>query len=164
MMYNNLEFLNIIEDILSSSKFIEIKGCIHHGISRYDHCLRVSYYTFLLTKFLKLNYREATRAALLHDFFTDEVKDLNGYKRLVEHPKKALINSKKYFELSELQEDIIIKHMFPVTIIPPKYLESWIVDIVDDFSAIYERVYSMRIQLVAGVKSFLFLIVGFFIK
>ena len=30
--------------------------------------------------------------------------------------------------------------MFPVTIRPPKYLESIIVDLVDDVASIYERV------------------------
>ena len=29
--------------------------------------------------------------------------------------------------------------MFPITFTPPKYMESWIVDIVDDISAIAEQ-------------------------
>ena len=59
------------------------------------------------------------------------------------HPYKALTNSKKYFDLTELEKDIIINHMF--TTLPhkiPKYLESWIVSMVDKVIATYEFYYS----------------------
>ncbi len=96
----------------------------------------------MVTKNLKLNYKEATFAALIHDFFNDEVKDENGYKRLVDHPKHALKNAMRYFELTDLQKDIIAKHMFPVTLTPPKYKESVLVSLIDKYSSINERVYS----------------------
>lgn len=139
--YKNKEFNSIVSDILSLKEFDELKKCKHHGITRHNHCLRVSYHTYKITKFLHLNYKSATRAALLHDFFTDEVKDLNGLKRLQKHPKYALENAKKYFEISKLEENIIITHMFPVTIRPPRYIESFLVDIIDDVDSIYERCY-----------------------
>ena len=53
--------------------------------------------------------------------------------------------------------------MFPVTFRPPKYLESWIVDLADDFAAIYERTYTTKNELSAAT-SFLFLVVVNFIK
>ena len=52
--------------------------------------------------------------------------------------------------------------MFPVTIIPPRYIESWIVDIIDDISAIYDKVYSMRKQLATIFNSFILFIIGIF--
>ena len=61
------------------------------------------------------------------------------FLKVTKHPEIAVNNSKKYFELSEFQEDIIRTHMWPCTLRPPKYLESWIVDVVDDISAIKER-------------------------
>ena len=56
-----------------------------------------------------------------------------------------------------MQEDIIKTHMFPITLTPPKYLESWIVDIVDDIAAVYEKVFSVRKELSAAT-TFLFLL------
>ena len=139
--YKNKEFNDIVLDILELDEFNKLKNCTHHGIDRHNHCLRVSYYTYKITKILHLNYKSATRAALLHDFFIDEVKDLNGLKRLQKHPKYALENAKKYFEISKLEEDIIITHMFPITIRPPRYIESFLVDLIDDVASIYERCY-----------------------
>ncbi len=158
MRRKKCEFYNIIEDIYKHEEFIKLNNCRHHGITRYDHCLRVSYYTYLITKVLHLNYKEATRAALLHDFFTDEVENYNAVKKLTKHPEIAVENASKYFELSELQKDIIRTHMWPCTFLPPKYLESWIVDLVDDFSAIFERGYVTKNSL-QTVGSFIFVFI-----
>ena len=136
------EFLEIVQPILDLEEFNNTKFQRHHGITRYDHSMNVAYITYVVTKNLKLNYKEATFAALIHDFFNDEVKDENGYKRLVDHPKHALKNAMRYFELTDLQKDIIAKHMFPVTLTPPKYKESILVSLIDKYSSINERVYS----------------------
>ena len=40
-------------------------------------------------------------------------------------------NSEKYFGLNYKEKDIIEKHMFPVTPYAPKYMESYIVSLVD---------------------------------
>lgn len=130
----------ITNDISLNPEFMKLNNCIHHGISRLDHSYRVAYYSYKIMKALKLNYVEGTRAALLHDFFTDDVSEMAAINRFRRHPKCALENAKKYFDITPLQEDIIVKHMFPVTLTPPKYLESVIVDIVDDLSSIYERI------------------------
>jgi uncharacterized protein len=120
--------------------------------------MRVAIYTYKITKFLHLNYEEATIAALLHDFFTEEVKEKNALAKLRQHPNYAVINATKYFDLSNLQIDIIKTHMFPVTFTPPKYLESWIVDLIDDVSAVYERAYSTKKQL-GSATTFMFLFI-----
>ena len=85
------EFYDIINDIYKHDEFMKLNDCRHHGITRYDHCLRVSYYTYLITKALHLNYKEATRAALLHDFFTDEVLTFNVVHKITKHPDIAVI-------------------------------------------------------------------------
>lgn len=156
------EFNSIIEPYLIN-EFNKLKDINHHGITRYDHSIRVAYYTYLVTKVLHINYEEATIAALLHDFFTDEVDNEMSIFKLRRHPKHALNNASKYFYLTDLQKDIISTHMFPVTFTPPKYLESWIVDIVDDISAIYEKAYSTRRELSAAT-TFLFIILMNYIR
>lgn len=156
------EFNEIIKPYLIE-EFDKLKDVNHHGITRYDHSIRVAYYTYFVTKFLGFNYEEATIAALLHDFFTDEVENELGIFKLRRHPKHALNNASKYFYLTDLQKDIISTHMFPITFTPPKYLESWIVDIVDDISAIYEKAYSLRKEISAAT-TFLFILLMNYIK
>lgn len=155
--YNDCEFFDIVNHILENEEFRKLDDIRHHGITRLNHCMRVAYYSYLITKFLRLNYVEVTEAALLHDFFTNELESKNMIVSLIRHPYIALDNSKKYFNLSIMQEDIIKTHMFPVSLVPPKYIESWIVDIIDDICAIYERFYSTRKELNAA-STFLFLL------
>lgn len=161
--YKDGEFHRIVKPLLENSNFNETKNLVHHGISRYEHSMRVAYFSYKITKFLKLDYKETTEAALLHDFFTNEVEDENQIAKLRRHPKCAAANAKKYFEISEKQEDIILTHMFPVTFTPPKYLESWIVDLVDDVASIYERGSTMKKNLQAAT-TFLFVLIINYIK
>lgn len=139
-IYNDWEYISIINDILNDEQFLKIKNCKHHGTTRLEHSLRVSYYSYLITKKCKLDYIKTARAGLLHDFFVSE--DLSPKKRhfsVIFHPYKSLENACGHFELSDLEKDIIINHMFPT--LPhkvPKYMESWIVSFVDKMIAIYE--------------------------
>ena len=132
------EYLEIISEILSNSEFIKRKEYHHHeNRSVYTHSLIVSYYSFLIAKKIKLDYRSAAIAGLLHDFYYEDwqqkpkkgLKNLHGFV----HAKEAAENSKKHFSnlINEKISDSIIKHMFPLTLLPPKYFEGWIITIVD---------------------------------
>ncbi|MEE1504614.1 MAG: hypothetical protein UGF89_10270, partial [Acutalibacteraceae bacterium] len=44
--------------------------------------------------------------------------------------------------LNKKEEDIIKKHMWPLTVIPPKYLESFVVTSMDKYCATIEMIYS----------------------
>ena len=139
-IYNDYQYFNYVNDIMENDKFMKLKECVHHGTSRFDHSLRVSYYSYRVTKALGLRYVETARGGLLHDFFVND--DLSYKKQkfsMFFHPYPALSNSKKYFNVNDLEEDIIINHMFPT--LPhkiPKNIESWIVSIVDKIVAVYE--------------------------
>ena len=122
--YTDEEFENIIRPILEVEEFNRLKYITHHGITRYDHSMRVAYLSYKVSKSLRLNYQEVTEAALLHDFFLDEVDQESRINRLRMHPECAVKNASKYFDLTDRQVDIIRTHMFPVTFAPPKYLES----------------------------------------
>jgi len=136
----NREYINIVSDILDNDKFLVIKKYKHHGINRLEHSMRVSYYSYLVAKKLKLNYIETARGGLLHDFFLKE--DLEPKKQkfcFAVHPYRSLENANNNFNLSDLEKDIIINHMFPT--LPhkiPKYVESWLVSFIDKIVAIYE--------------------------
>lgn len=136
----NQEFDLLIKDIINNPNFRELDNEMHHGISRYRHSYRVAEGVYKLTKKLHFNYKEATRAALLHDFYFNYQLEENGEaKNLVEHPNMALLNASKYYELSELQKNMIASHMFPLSKVLPKYKESICITIVDKVVAIYEQ-------------------------
>ncbi len=153
-VYPDIEFNQIIEPIISHKEYQTMKNCIHHGMNRYDHMIRVSYYSYKITKFLHLNYKATARGSVLHDFFHDE-DTVSKSKRLVKHADQALSNSLQYFELDDLEQDIIKTHMFPLGHRIPKYLESWIVDIVDDVASVFEKTYVVKENMSAGLTMIL---------
>jgi len=54
------------------------------------------------------------------------------------HPRLAVRNARKLTKLNKVEEDIIIKHMWGLTIAPPRYKEAYIVTLVDKYWAIKE--------------------------
>ena len=159
--YPSEEFNNIIMPIVSNSEYQKTKSCVHHGMDRYSHMMRVAYYSYKVTKFCHLDYRSTTRGAVLHDFFLDEYDEKKAHM-LVNHPKIALENSKKYFDLNDLEQDIIKAHMFPVGKTLPRYLESWIVNIVDDLACFYERSYVLKESMSVVFSMVILLFMVFF--
>lgn len=141
-MYSYIEFNNIIYDIAKNPIVLKMKDFRqHYNCSCYTHCLTVSYYCFLICKKFNLDYKSAARAAMVHDLFLydwrikqPKRKGLHAFK----HPYIAYKKASKLFEFNEKEKDIIIKHMWPVTIIPPKYIESYIITLVDKYCALQE--------------------------
>ena len=54
------------------------------------------------------------------------------------HPGAALKNAEQDFDLSDRERDIIKKHMFPLTLTPPAFKESFLVSLVDKGCSVYE--------------------------
>ena len=139
-IYNDYEYINIVDDIIFNNNFNKLKEERHHGLTRFDHSLRVSYYSYLIAKKMGFKYKDAARGGLLHDYFT--MNELTTRKRsfsMFFHPYYAYNNATKEFNLTDIEKDIIINHMFPT--LPhkiPKYIESWLISIVDKFIATYE--------------------------
>lgn len=136
---NAPEFFEIISDIYETPEFQSMAQYIQHAnINRCQHIMSVAYLSYLNAKELGRNYVSAARAAMLHDLFYydwhvpgDGTHRLHGYR----HPGFALKNAKKLFKLTELEEDIILRHMWPLTPKPPKYPESLIVCLCDKYCA-----------------------------
>ena len=66
---NDIEYLNLINNILNNEEFNKIKNIEHHGVTRFEHSLRVSYYSYKVSKILKLEYKQLPTVRLLNDFF-----------------------------------------------------------------------------------------------
>jgi len=137
---NDISFDNIAEDIIKTNKFNELKNESHHGLTRYIHVMRVSKATYKISKFLKLDYVSATRAALLHDYYTgSDMSDVSEPKKLNLHPYVASLNASKEFKLNKKEINAIEAHMFPMGKTFPKYKESWILTGVDKIISTYEQ-------------------------
>ena len=149
-----IEFNNIVNDILKNQEFIDLKYEIHHGISRLEHSLNVARMTYNICKILKIkNYNEITRASLLHDFFKNY--EITKYS-FINHPVVAKNNAQKVFNINDFQSNIIESHMFPVSYKLPKNIGAWVVLSSDKIVAIYECM-KFKIPLTIGA-AFLFFI------
>ena len=137
----DLEYLDCISDLIQNEKVKSMKNYIQHGeINCLEHCLYVSYCSYLLCREFGLDYRSAARGGLLHDFFLYDWHKGNPPEGLhaFQHPYIAFQNASRYFILNPLEREIICRHMWPVTIIPPRYREAYIVLLVDKYCAFME--------------------------
>ena len=136
----DISFFIITEDIINNDEFKKRINYNHHnGKSVYEHSLQVSLYTYKITRFFKLNYIDATIGALIHDFYKEDWTKSNkkGIKNLhgLTHANEAYENCLNYLPsfMNKRTKNIIKRHMFPLNITPPLYIESWIVSLVDKF-------------------------------
>jgi uncharacterized protein len=140
-IYN--EFYKAVEDLIEHPVVLEMKNYPHHcDTSCYQHCLNVAYYNFKICKVFGLDAKAAARAGMVHDLF---LYDWRLHAELTKdrfhamtHPKVALNNAKKYFELNELEQEIILKHMWPLTVVPPKSWEAFIIGMTDKYCGFFE--------------------------
>lgn len=137
-------FINIIQDLQANNQLNQMHQFIQHGTtSTYIHCLAVAYTSYKLTYQLPFQFdrNSVVRGAMLHDFYLYDWHIPHKSHRLhgFYHPGFALNNAKKHYKISPIEEDIICKHMWPLTITRcPKYRESILVCIVDKLSSLSE--------------------------
>lgn len=134
------EQLQIFATILENEEFKKRKTFCHHGdITVYEHSLKVALMAYNISRFFKnIDINSLLIGALLHDFY---FRDWQSYKEKrpffkkhgFVHAKEALDNSEIHFPLlmNDRVRNIILRHMFPLNKIPPRYKESWIVSIAD---------------------------------
>ncbi len=134
-----------VSDIINSSELDKLKEITHHiSTTRFQHCLNVSYYTYLICKKLHLDARAAARAGLLHDLFYYDRKNYNKSKVKGQlshssmHSRLAAENAADLTDISDLERDMIEKHMWPMTRSFPKYKESYIITLTDKYCAVLE--------------------------
>ena len=132
-------------DILKSDNMQKEKKFLQHGkVSVYSHSVRVAVLSLFLAELLrvKVNRDAMMRGALLHDYFLydwhekDDSHKWHGFS----HAGTALKNARRDFQLGEIEQDVIQKHMFPLNLQPPKYKESVLVCVADKISALDETI------------------------
>lgn len=138
---NEIEFNEIIKDIISNPTVQKMKDIPQHcNTNCFDHCLQVAFYCYKICKKLNLDYVSSTRAGMLHDLFLYNWREKTDRKGLhaFTHGKTACENACKEFDLNEKEKDMIIKHMWPLTLSIPKSKEGVILTFVDKFCALSE--------------------------
>lgn len=149
------EFSDIIKDLVNHEKVREMRNYNHHSQTNcFEHSLHVSYYNYKICKALGLDAAAGAKAGLLHDMF---LYDWHGHKpekgerkHGFEHPVKALKNAQAHFDITKKEGDIIAKHMFPLTITPPMYRESYVIVITDKFCSaceVMDRFFNRKMRL-----------------
>lgn len=151
-MENIKKLEEIIKFLSENTRFLETKNFIQHGNTTvYAHVIAVAKKSIEVAEKYNLNVDmdSMIRGALLHDYFLYDWHDgkrercIHGFT----HPMKAYRNAKSELKLNRIEKDIIIKHMFPLTPIPPRYLESWVVTYSDKYVSLVETLRGIPVKV-----------------
>lgn len=110
----------------------------------------MAYWSFRTAKTIGIRSRlpELTRGALLHDYFHYDwrvSRPRSGGLHGFDHPREALENAEAAFgPLSRVERDCVLRHMWPLTSIPPRYGESLLVCLADKAVSLYEAWKAIR--------------------
>lgn len=151
----------LVEEILMHDEFQKRKLFNHHrDMSVWDHSILVSFKSYIASKYFGADPRICAIAGLLHDFYPyawlyneklaiindgDYLKELNVKKSLFKkhgfvHAKEAALNYIKFFPHLENKKitNSIKRHMFPLNILPPRYIEGFVITLVDKLNSCHE--------------------------
>ena len=155
------EWYLIVENILKNPEFQKRKLFMHHhNLSVWEHSILVSFKAYMVASYFNADKRICAIAGLLHDFYTQawistpEIEKLDDGKYAKALKKKkpwykmhgfvhgadAAKNYVKYFPELENKKitNAIKRHMFPLTPIPPKYKEGFIITTIDKLNSVRE--------------------------
>lgn len=140
---NDREYLECVKDIIEHPVFNSMDNYIQHGNTTCkEHCIQVSYKSYKICKRFGLEAGAAARAGLLHDLFLYDwhthARETGDYFHGYTHPAKALENARRYFSLTSVEEDIILRHMWPLTFVPPKSMEGMTIVYADKVCSLSE--------------------------
>ena len=132
--------------IIDTPQAQSMKTFVQHGdITTYTHVINVVRMSCRVDGWLHAHSdrRSLIRGAFLHDFYLYDWHDptsnegLHGFK----HPVRALRKAEALFALNPKERNIIVSHMWPLTITRfPRCREAAIVCLSDKLCALYETV------------------------
>lgn len=155
------KYEDIIRVVLEHPEFQKRKTYMHHeNESVYDHSLEVSRMAYKIASVLHLkNSEDIALGALLHDFYDKPWQENREHKKIFEmhgfvHARQANQNAKKYFPeiMNPKIEDMILRHMFPLNITPPRYLGSWVVTFSDKIVSLKIFKHPTKLLKYVGIK------------
>ena len=136
------EYLSLVDDLLAQPGIRNLdRYDQHRDTTTLTHVRAVSYLSYRICKQHDWDYAAAARAGILHDFVTydwheagDGSHRLHGFR----HPGFAVTNASAITTLSTVEENAIRRHMWPLTPVPPRYREGWVLTLVDKHCATLE--------------------------
>lgn len=144
MKKTDAELMAVIEkyggDILASEGMQSEKQFLQHGTtSTYAHSVAVTVMCLRIAAALrvKTHERELVRGALLHDYCLYDWHAPHKGLHAFTHPKIALENASRDFELGKIERGMILSHMFPLGRLP-LCRESLVLCLADKVCAVCE--------------------------
>ena len=123
----------------------------HGETSCLRHSINVSYLSYLYCRDHGWQARAAARAGLLHDLFLYDwhfhAKETGNYFHGLTHPRRALENAQRLFSLTDREKNIILRHMWPLTVTPPKYREAYVIVMFDKYCSLMETFHKPVMEL-----------------
>lgn len=132
-------------EILASPGMQQSRLYLQHGhVSVYSHSLAVALACVAIATRLHIraDQRALVRGALLHDYFLYDWhhKDASHRWHGVHHAARALQNAQRDFTLRPVERDMILRHMFPLNLHPPRTREGVLLCLADKLCATREVV------------------------
>ena len=144
------DFFSYIGDLYCTDEVQSMRQYPQHSdTNRLDHIRAVTYMSYILSKRYSLDVKAASRGALLHDlvYYDWHDPDTSHRPHGFRHPAFAVLNAKLLNpEITKKEERIILRHMWPLTLIPPSSREGFIVTFSDKYCA------SMEMQIMKEGK------------
>ena len=143
----NTDFRRLLRGWSDTRSALQMQQYIQHGrVTTYEHCLSVARISFWLNRRLHLgaNEKSLVRGAFLHDFYLYDWHQRRSASRWhgFRHPAIALRNASASYSLDEREKNIIVSHMWPLTLTrPPHCREAALVCLADKGCSLHETLF-----------------------
>ena len=133
------DYMDCVRDIMEHPVVQSMDRFIQHGnTTTKDHCIQVSYLSYRICRKRGWDGRAAARAGLLHDLFLYDWHTQKNHIHGFTHPRVAMKNAVRYFQVTPHEQNIILRHMWPLTPVPPRTREGMVIVYADKFCGISE--------------------------
>lgn len=134
------DFFSCVDDIYFSPEVQSLAQYPQHDkMNRLQHITSVAYLTFRICRHFGLEHEKAARAAVMHDLFYYDwhENDWSHRPHGFRHPGFAVANAKTLCgdKLDRKSEKMILRHMWPLTPLPPSSLEGLVLSLSDKYCA-----------------------------
>lgn len=138
---NLRSFYAALGGLLDSPQVQSMRTLPHHPRTNcFEHSIFVAYVAFRLGRRWRLDWRSCARGGLLHDLYLYNSRDRSAHpgNQCLDHPVFALRNACALTDLSKLERNIILAHMWPLALHLPRSKEAWTVSLADKLCATVE--------------------------